>query len=75
MIAETATLKQASADILHQAPLGRAEWVWGVGEEIAPITQGYRATPFQDDSIGGGSKPPPMQSSLHPTPTQPTPYS
>jgi hypothetical protein len=53
-----------------QAPLGLGVGcgVSGVGEDTAPTTQGSQAPDFQDDDIGGGSKPTPMLSSLHPTP-------
>ena len=57
-------------DWYDQAPLGLGVGcrVSGVGEDTAPTTQGSQAPSFQDDDIGGGSKPTPMLSSLHPTP-------
>uniref|UniRef100_UPI001D0FC6B7 DEAD/DEAH box helicase n=1 Tax=Nodularia sp. LEGE 04288 TaxID=1828639 RepID=UPI001D0FC6B7 len=42
--------------------------VWGVGEKEHRTTSGTQASSSQDDCIGGGSKPRPIPSSLHPTP-------
>ncbi|WP_414528809.1 plasmid replication protein, CyRepA1 family [Nodularia chucula] len=61
---------QAPPQWHDQAPLGRGVGcgVWGVGGKIAPTTSGSQASSSQDDCIGGGSKPRPIPSSLHPTP-------
>ncbi|WP_414544796.1 DUF3854 domain-containing protein [Nostoc sp. CCY0012] len=53
-----------------QAPLGQGVGcrVWGVGEKEHRTTSGSQASSSQDDCIGGGSKPRPIPSSLHPAP-------